>query len=159
MYPYLNTKLNFCGNARDSGRKVEDPDMLERIRLTIINNLLKYHPVSMATILKLCPWPLTFWGCKFGFFSFFQILLLFTKLVYLIPCFCFLSFLTLLSRNLVSNLQWVRHLESKLQRRRWVLMFIFAFHIFFFWFIPWISFHNLVIGLWRFTFPEHSHKK
>lgn len=26
------------------GRKVEDPDMLERIRLTIINNLLKYHP-------------------------------------------------------------------------------------------------------------------
>lgn len=30
----------------DSGRKVEDPDMLERIRLTIINNLLKYHPES-----------------------------------------------------------------------------------------------------------------
>ncbi|KAB5544022.1 hypothetical protein DKX38_012134 [Salix brachista] len=29
-----------------SGRKVEDPDMLERIRLTIINNLLKYHPES-----------------------------------------------------------------------------------------------------------------
>ncbi|CAL5098265.1 unnamed protein product [Urochloa decumbens] len=28
------------------GRKVEDPDMLERIRLTIINNLLKYHPES-----------------------------------------------------------------------------------------------------------------
>jgi hypothetical protein len=28
-----------------SGRKVEDPDMLERIRLTIINNLLQYHPV------------------------------------------------------------------------------------------------------------------
>jgi UTP:GlnB (protein PII) uridylyltransferase len=26
------------------GRKVEDPDMLERIRLTIINNLLQYHP-------------------------------------------------------------------------------------------------------------------
>ncbi|CAA6663727.1 unnamed protein product [Spirodela intermedia] len=26
-----------------SGRKVENPDMLERIRLTIINNLLKYH--------------------------------------------------------------------------------------------------------------------
>ncbi|GLT93342.1 hypothetical protein SLE2022_111390 [Rubroshorea leprosula] len=30
----------------DTGRKVEDPDMLERIRLTIINNLLKYHPES-----------------------------------------------------------------------------------------------------------------
>lgn len=28
----------------DTGRKVEDPDMLERIRLTIINNLLEYHP-------------------------------------------------------------------------------------------------------------------
>lgn len=26
------------------GRKVVDPDMLERIRLTIISNLLKYHP-------------------------------------------------------------------------------------------------------------------
>jgi hypothetical protein len=31
-----------------SGRKVEDPDMLERIRLTIINNLLKYHPVCFG---------------------------------------------------------------------------------------------------------------
>ncbi|XP_016649837.1 PREDICTED: ACT domain-containing protein ACR12 isoform X2 [Prunus mume] len=30
----------------DTGRKVEDPDTLERIRLTIINNLLKYHPES-----------------------------------------------------------------------------------------------------------------
>lgn len=30
----------------DTGRKVEDPDVLERIRLTIINNLLKYHPES-----------------------------------------------------------------------------------------------------------------
>ncbi|XP_043720156.1 ACT domain-containing protein ACR12-like [Telopea speciosissima] len=29
-----------------SGRKVEDPGMIERIRLTIINNLLKYHPES-----------------------------------------------------------------------------------------------------------------
>ncbi|KAK8928996.1 hypothetical protein KSP39_PZI017793 [Platanthera zijinensis] len=28
------------------GRKVEDPSILERIRLTIINNLLKYHPES-----------------------------------------------------------------------------------------------------------------
>ncbi|XP_021739769.1 ACT domain-containing protein ACR12-like [Chenopodium quinoa] len=30
----------------DSGRKIEDPDMLEQIRLTIIDNLLKYHPES-----------------------------------------------------------------------------------------------------------------
>ncbi|KAG8050638.1 hypothetical protein GUJ93_ZPchr0009g1102 [Zizania palustris] len=29
-----------------SGRKVENPDMLEKIRLTIINNLLQYHPES-----------------------------------------------------------------------------------------------------------------
>ncbi|XP_073123933.1 ACT domain-containing protein ACR12 isoform X2 [Henckelia pumila] len=29
-----------------TGRKVEDPDVLERIRLTIINNLLKFHPES-----------------------------------------------------------------------------------------------------------------
>ncbi|KAL2557905.1 ACT domain-containing protein ACR12 [Forsythia ovata] len=32
--------------TRATGRKVEDPDLLERIRLTIINNLLKYHPES-----------------------------------------------------------------------------------------------------------------
>ncbi|CAL9149823.1 unnamed protein product [Musa hybrid cultivar] len=29
-----------------AGRKVEDPAMLEKIRLSIINNLLKYHPES-----------------------------------------------------------------------------------------------------------------
>lgn len=50
-------------NSRDTGRKVEDPDMLERIRLTIINNLLKYHPVSMIKILYLqfyvVPWKFT----------------------------------------------------------------------------------------------------
>ncbi|KAL8253396.1 hypothetical protein R6Q59_037089 [Mikania micrantha] len=33
-----------------SGRKVEDPDLLERIRLTIINNLLKYHPESSSRL-------------------------------------------------------------------------------------------------------------
>ncbi|KAF9598762.1 hypothetical protein IFM89_031430 [Coptis chinensis] len=38
----LQTK--FFITLLDTGRKVEDPDMLERIRLTIINNLLKYHP-------------------------------------------------------------------------------------------------------------------
>nr|GMC65506.1 ACT domain-containing protein ACR12 [Ipomoea batatas] len=31
---------------RATGRRVEDPDLLERIRLTIINNLIKYHPES-----------------------------------------------------------------------------------------------------------------
>eukprot|EP00897_Mesotaenium_endlicherianum_P003986 jgi/Mesen1/3615/ME000020S03145 len=28
----------------DNGKKVEEPDMLEAIRLTVINNLLQYHP-------------------------------------------------------------------------------------------------------------------
>ncbi|KAG7554113.1 ACT domain [Arabidopsis suecica] len=37
-------ELNFLFHTRDTGRKVEDPDLLEQIRLTIINNLLKYHP-------------------------------------------------------------------------------------------------------------------
>ncbi|RVW37003.1 ACT domain-containing protein ACR12 [Vitis vinifera] len=39
-------KQNFSLPECNDGRKVEDPDMLERIRLTIINNLLKYHPES-----------------------------------------------------------------------------------------------------------------
>ncbi|KFK33643.1 hypothetical protein AALP_AA5G040400 [Arabis alpina] len=34
----------FLCDIRATGRKVEDPDSLEQIRLTIINNLLKYHP-------------------------------------------------------------------------------------------------------------------
>ncbi|OIW06999.1 hypothetical protein TanjilG_14337 [Lupinus angustifolius] len=39
-------KTKFFITQSNTGRKVEDPDMLERIRLTIINNLLKYHPES-----------------------------------------------------------------------------------------------------------------
>ncbi|CAN6459258.1 unnamed protein product [Victoria cruziana] len=35
---------------RDTGRKVEDPELLEAIRLTIINNLLEYHPESSAQL-------------------------------------------------------------------------------------------------------------
>ncbi|KAL5568603.1 hypothetical protein UlMin_025178 [Ulmus minor] len=42
--PVKQTK--FFITRLDNGRKVEDPDMLEKIRLTIINNLLKYHPES-----------------------------------------------------------------------------------------------------------------
>ncbi|XP_021908569.1 ACT domain-containing protein ACR12-like [Carica papaya] len=45
--PVKQTK--FFITRLDSGRKVEDPDMLERIRLTVINNLLKYHPVCVLT--------------------------------------------------------------------------------------------------------------
>ncbi|CAK9163215.1 unnamed protein product [Ilex paraguariensis] len=33
-----------------TGRKVEDPELLEAIRLTIINNLLEYHPESSAQL-------------------------------------------------------------------------------------------------------------
>ncbi|KAK6156274.1 hypothetical protein DH2020_010522 [Rehmannia glutinosa] len=40
------TQTKFFITRRSAGRKVEDPDLLERIRLTIINNLLKYHPES-----------------------------------------------------------------------------------------------------------------
>ncbi|KAH0861572.1 hypothetical protein HID58_089833 [Brassica napus] len=37
-------QTKFSITKLDTGRKVEDPDSLEQIRLTIINNLLKYHP-------------------------------------------------------------------------------------------------------------------
>ncbi|XP_057423512.1 ACT domain-containing protein ACR12 isoform X2 [Lotus japonicus] len=39
-------QTKFFITQSNTGRKVEDPDMLERIRLTIISNLLKYHPES-----------------------------------------------------------------------------------------------------------------
>ncbi|KAK7280549.1 hypothetical protein RJT34_25613 [Clitoria ternatea] len=42
--PVKQTKIFITQS--DTGRKVEDPDLLERIRLTIISNLLKYHPES-----------------------------------------------------------------------------------------------------------------
>lgn len=49
------------GDARD-GRKVEDPDTLERIRLTVINNLLKYHPVNiMNALLFFTQFYVNFW--------------------------------------------------------------------------------------------------
>lgn len=40
------SKINGNCLNRDTGRKVEDPELLEAIRLTIINNLLEYHPVT-----------------------------------------------------------------------------------------------------------------
>lgn len=39
-------RTKFLITRPSTGRKVEDPDLLERIRLTIINNLIKYHPES-----------------------------------------------------------------------------------------------------------------
>lgn len=40
------TRTKFFITRLDTDRKVENPELLERIRLTIINNLLKYHPES-----------------------------------------------------------------------------------------------------------------
>ncbi|XP_073032475.1 ACT domain-containing protein ACR12-like isoform X2 [Primulina eburnea] len=40
------TQTKFFITRLSTGRKVEDPDVLERIRLTIINKVLKYHPES-----------------------------------------------------------------------------------------------------------------
>ncbi|CAI8586028.1 unnamed protein product [Vicia faba] len=34
----------------DTGRKVKDPELLEAIRLTIINNLIQYHPESSSQL-------------------------------------------------------------------------------------------------------------
>lgn len=36
--------------TRGDGRKIEDPEMLETIRLTIISNMLEYHPESSALL-------------------------------------------------------------------------------------------------------------
>lgn len=40
----------FAITKADTGRKVDDPELLEAIRLTIINNLLQYHPESSAQL-------------------------------------------------------------------------------------------------------------
>eukprot|EP00252_Welwitschia_mirabilis_P022409 TRINITY_DN6057_c0_g1_i1.p1 TRINITY_DN6057_c0_g1~~TRINITY_DN6057_c0_g1_i1.p1 ORF type:complete len:293 (-),score=57.94 TRINITY_DN6057_c0_g1_i1:287-1165(-) len=40
----------FSITQADTGRKVENPELLEQIRLTIINNLLQYHPESSSQL-------------------------------------------------------------------------------------------------------------
>ncbi|KAF3430960.1 hypothetical protein FNV43_RR25690 [Rhamnella rubrinervis] len=40
----------FAITKTDTGRKVEDPELLEAIRLTIINNLIQYHPESSSQL-------------------------------------------------------------------------------------------------------------
>uniref|UniRef100_A0A7C8YFX2 ACT domain-containing protein ACR n=1 Tax=Opuntia streptacantha TaxID=393608 RepID=A0A7C8YFX2_OPUST len=40
----------FAITKANTGRKVDDPELLEEIRLTIINNLLQYHPESSAQL-------------------------------------------------------------------------------------------------------------
>ena len=39
---------------RSTGRKVEDPELLEAIRLTIINNMIEYHPVLIMFLSIRC---------------------------------------------------------------------------------------------------------
>lgn len=34
--------------SSSTGRKVDDPELLEAIRLTIINNMMEYHPVKTS---------------------------------------------------------------------------------------------------------------
>ncbi|KAK7325302.1 hypothetical protein VNO77_29462 [Canavalia gladiata] len=40
----------FSITKADTGRKVEDPELLEAIRLTILNNMIQYHPESSAQL-------------------------------------------------------------------------------------------------------------
>ncbi|KAK2378479.1 ACT domain-containing protein acr11 [Trifolium repens] len=40
----------FSITKADTGRKVEDPELLEAIRLTVINNLIQYHPESSSQL-------------------------------------------------------------------------------------------------------------
>lgn len=35
---------------RSTGRKIGEPELLEAVRLTIINNMIQYHPVSSLFI-------------------------------------------------------------------------------------------------------------
>nr|AFK44005.1 unknown [Medicago truncatula] len=47
----LSGKHNkFSITKADTGRKVEDPELLEAIRLTILNNMITYHPESSAQL-------------------------------------------------------------------------------------------------------------
>ncbi|WJX74990.1 ACT domain-containing protein acr11 [Trifolium repens] len=40
----------FSITKADTGRKVDDPELLEAIRLTILNNMITYHPESSAQL-------------------------------------------------------------------------------------------------------------
>ncbi|KAI5074266.1 hypothetical protein GOP47_0010227 [Adiantum capillus-veneris] len=46
--PVIKTK--FFITKSDTGRKIENPELLERVRLTILGNLLKYHPESSESL-------------------------------------------------------------------------------------------------------------
>ncbi|URD98763.1 protein DS12 from 2D-PAGE of leaf, chloroplastic [Musa troglodytarum] len=40
----------FAITSMSTGRKIEDPELLEAIRLTIINNMIEYHPESSSQL-------------------------------------------------------------------------------------------------------------
>lgn len=45
---YGNSDYSVFGDFFSStGRKVDDPEQLEAIRLTIINNMIEFHPVAL----------------------------------------------------------------------------------------------------------------
>lgn len=44
------TRKRFAITRVDNGRKIEDPELLEAIRLTIINNMIEYHPESSSLL-------------------------------------------------------------------------------------------------------------
>ncbi|KAI5070549.1 hypothetical protein GOP47_0015192 [Adiantum capillus-veneris] len=44
------TCKRFSITRADNGRKIEDPELLEAIRLTIINNMIEYHPESSSLL-------------------------------------------------------------------------------------------------------------
>lgn len=43
----IDKKINYNKQYRSTGRKIDDPELLEAIRLTIINNMIEYHPVHI----------------------------------------------------------------------------------------------------------------
>ncbi|GJN09683.1 hypothetical protein PR202_ga27711 [Eleusine coracana subsp. coracana] len=40
----------FAITKSSTGRKIDDPELLEAIRLTIINNMIQYHPESSSRL-------------------------------------------------------------------------------------------------------------
>ncbi|MCO5594091.1 hypothetical protein L7F22_048112 [Adiantum nelumboides] len=44
------TRKRFAITRADNGRKIEDPELLEAIRLTIINNMIEYHPEASSLL-------------------------------------------------------------------------------------------------------------
>ncbi|MCO5586393.1 hypothetical protein L7F22_040333 [Adiantum nelumboides] len=43
-------KTKFFITRSDTGRKIENPELLEKVRLTVLANLLKYHPESSESL-------------------------------------------------------------------------------------------------------------